>query len=72
MGGWYPTLVVSKGAVESVMVMTLTWCVVSSLFRPSSSGSHVSVMSTLPISVSWCSPMIRRLMISAAQDKGQY
>ena len=57
---------VTRRTFESVMVITLTWRVVSMGSSPSSFGSQWSFSSTLLMAVFWCSPAMRRLMISAA------
>ena len=53
-GAMYPGCFLSSGSVESVKVMTLTCRVVSTVFSPSSVGSHVSVTSTEDMSTVAC------------------
>jgi len=51
IGGWYPTEDVFSSFFERVIVIIDTCLVVSNGRRPSSRGSHVSVMSVDPIEV---------------------
>jgi hypothetical protein len=53
------------GSFDKVIVIEDTCRVVSTRSRPSSRGSHVSVMSVEVIEVIWWSPWMRLLRISA-------